>query len=151
MLYAEMPSPSPNSAETCAFYRRAVHLLRGAGIPFLVGGAYALQRYTGIVRHTKDFDIFTRPADARRVLGALAAAGYRTEMVFTHWLGKACCGDEFCDVIFSSGNGVCRVDDAWFEHAIPAEILGEPVRLIPAGPLIRWAIFGPNRNRTISP
>jgi hypothetical protein len=126
------------SPETSAFYRTAIHALREAGIPFLVGGAYALAHYTGVVRHTKDFDFFVRPQDARRTLDALAAAGCRPEMTFPHWLGKAYRGDDFCDVIFSSGNGLCDVDDGWLEHAETAEILGETVRLVPAEEMI-WS------------
>ena len=117
--------------ETLAFYRRALHLLEGSGIRFLVGGAYALQRYTGIVRHTKDFDVFVRPADCRRVLDTFAAAGYRTELTFPHWLGKVYGGDDFIDVIFSSGNGVATVDDGWFEHAVDEDVFGEAVKLCP--------------------
>ena len=44
--------------ESIAFYRRALAILNDAGIPHLVGGAYAFARYTGIERHTKDFDVF---------------------------------------------------------------------------------------------
>ena len=32
----------------------------GGEVPFLVGGAYAFAHYTGIVRHTKDLDLFVR-------------------------------------------------------------------------------------------
>jgi hypothetical protein len=117
--------------ETLAFYRRALDLLKGSGIPFLVGGAYALQRYTGIVRHTKDFDVFVRPADCQRVLDTFTAAGYRTELTFPHWLGKVYGDGDFVDVIFSSGNGVATVDDGWFEHAVDGEIFGEPIKLCP--------------------
>jgi hypothetical protein len=117
--------------ETVAFYRRALQTLQGSGIPFLVGGAYALQRYTGIVRHTKDFDIFVRPADCQRVLDTFAAAGFRTELTFPHWLGKVFGNGDFVDVIFSSGNGVATVDDGWFEHAVDGEIFGEAVKLCP--------------------
>jgi hypothetical protein len=124
--------------ETAAFYRRAIHLLNGAGLPFLVGGAYALQHYTGIVRHTKDFDVFVRPADCRRVLDVFAAAGYRTELTFPHWLGKVFGDDDFVDVIFSSGNGVATVDDRWFEHAEGGEVLGEAVRLCPVEEIL-WS------------
>src|SRR5262249_13159352 len=46
--------------------------------------------------------------------------------------------DEFIDVIFSSGNGIARVDDGWFEHAIEAEVLGLPVRLCPVEEMI-WS------------
>ena len=117
---------------TRAFYCRVVEILSGAEIPFLVGGAYALHLYTGIERHTKDFDIFFRPDDAPRALGVLAAAGYRTELTFPHWLGKVFGPDAFIDVIFSSGNGVAQVDDAWFAHAPAGEVLDMPVRLCPA-------------------
>src|SRR5262249_49177341 len=46
---------------TRAFYCHALEMLTRAGAPFLVGGAYAFARYTGIERHTKDLDIFVRP------------------------------------------------------------------------------------------
>ena len=39
---------------------RAIDLLDAAGIPFLVGGAYAYCQYTGIYRDTKDLDLFPR-------------------------------------------------------------------------------------------
>src|SRR4051812_31197973 len=97
------------------FYRDALEVLRRPGIPFLVGGAYALGSYTGIVRHTKDLDIFVRPGDAPKALQAFAAARYRTQMTFPHWLAKVFFEQDFVDVIFSSGNGLCTVDDSWFE------------------------------------
>ena len=124
--------------ETIAFYRGGLHTLAGSGIPFLVGGAYALQHYTGIVRHTKDFDIFVRPADAERTLRALGDAGYRTERTHPHWLGKAFADDAFVDVIYRSGNGLCEVDDDWFEHAVPEEVLGVRVGLCPPEEVV-WA------------
>jgi hypothetical protein len=124
--------------ETLAFYRRALQLLEGSGIPFLVGGAYALHRYTGIVRHTKDFDVFVRPADCQRVLDTFAAAGYHTELTFPHWLGKVYGGDDFVDIIFSSGNGVATVDDGWFNHAVDGEIFGSPVQFCPVEEII-WS------------
>ncbi|HJT76684.1 MAG TPA: hypothetical protein VJ739_05735 [Gemmataceae bacterium] len=126
------------SAETCAFYRRAIRLLRAADVPFLVGGAYALQRWTGIVRHTKDFDVFVRPDDAGRALDAFAAEGYHTERTFPHWLGKVFDRDDFVDVIYSSGNGIATVDDVWFEQAVPGEVLGEQVLVCPVEEMI-WS------------
>jgi Uncharacterised nucleotidyltransferase len=133
--------------ETRAFYRRALVTLNAAGIPYLVGGAYAFERYTGIARHTKDLDIFVRPRDCARALRALAATGCRTEVTFPHWLGKAYCNDDFVDVIFSSGNGIARVDEAWFEHAVPDEVLGIPTRLVPAEEMIWSKAFIMERER----
>jgi hypothetical protein len=133
--------------ETREFYREALRVLREAGVPFLVGGAYALHPYAGIERHTKDLDVFLRPADCPAALGALAAAGCRTEVTFPHWLGKAYRGDDFLDVIFSSGNGLAPVDDRWFEHAVAAEVLGMPARLVPAEEMIWQKSFVQERER----
>ncbi len=135
------------SLETQDFYRRAVSLLQRADVPFLVGGAYALAHHTGIVRHTKDFDIFVRPDDCSRALEALAGGGYRTELTFAHWLGKAFHGEDFVDVIFSSGNGVARVDDQWFEHASSATFFGEPILLCPVEEIIWSKSFVCERER----
>jgi hypothetical protein len=134
-------------ASTRAFYQRAIGTLEEAGIPFLVGGAYAFARYTGIERHTKDFDVFLRRADACRALEALAADGCQTDLTFPHWLGKAFCGDDYVDVIFSSGNAVAEVDAAWFEHAVADEVLGRRVRLVPAEEMIWSKAFIMERER----
>jgi hypothetical protein len=120
------------------FYCRVLTALTDAGIQFLIGGAYALERYTGIWRDTKDLDIFIRPADSERALDALAAVGCRTELTFPHWLGKAYCGEYFADLIFSSGNGTARVDDEWFHCSVDAEMLGRRVKLCPVEEMI-WS------------
>ena len=49
-------------AATREFYLRAMRLLDEAGIEFLVGGAYAFERYTGIARHTKEGYAFQQRA-----------------------------------------------------------------------------------------
>jgi hypothetical protein len=103
---------------TSRFYLNALAVLGEAKVPYLLGGAYAFAHYTDIVRHTKDLDLFVRPTDAPHALEVLAKAGYRTEITFSHWLGKAFSGDDFVDVIFCSGNGACPVDDEWFAHAV---------------------------------
>ncbi|HEY2386570.1 MAG TPA: hypothetical protein VGK30_06385 [Candidatus Binatia bacterium] len=128
-------------------YRHALRTLNAAGAPYLVGGAYAFAHYTGVHRHTKDFDIFVRPTERDVILSVLADAGYRTEVTFTHWLGKAFAGDVLIDVIFSSGNGLCVVDDEWFRHARRAELLGVPVLLSPPEEMIWSKAFIMERER----
>jgi hypothetical protein len=122
--------------ESRAFYCRALHRLREAGVPFLVGGAYAFERYTAIARHTKDLDIFVREADYPRALDALEADGCRGEVPFPHWLAKAYCGEHFVDIIFGSGNGIAPVDDGWFEHAVEETVFDVPVQIVPAEEMI---------------
>lgn len=116
---------------TCALYDQALARLAESGIPFLIGGAFALERYTGITRDTKDLDIFLHPRDVDAALAELGSLGCHTYVPFPHWLAKAATADGVIDFIFSSGNGVARVDDEWFEHAVPAEVLGIPVKLCP--------------------
>jgi hypothetical protein len=124
--------------ESRDFYVRSMTILMDANVPFLVGGAYAFARYTGIERHTKDFDIFIRRSDFDRAAQVLHDAGYQTELTFPHWIGKAYQGEDFIDLIFSAGNGVATVDDLWFEHAVPEVVLGINVGLIPPEEMI-WS------------
>lgn len=120
------------------FYRHALAILSDAGIPHLVGGAYAYARYTGIERHTKDFDVFIRREDFRRAAWAFKKAGYRTELTFPHWIGKAYAGEDFVDLIFSAGNGVASVDERWFDKAVKEQVFGMDVLLIPPEEMI-WS------------
>jgi hypothetical protein len=133
--------------DTVAFYRRVLETLRRAGIPVLVGGGYAFAIHTGIERQTKDLDVFLRRADYDRAGEVLGSAGYRTELAFPHWLGKAHCGDLYVDLIFSSGNGVSPVDAVWFEHAIDADVLGVPSKLMPVEEMIWSKAFIMERER----
>jgi hypothetical protein len=120
------------------FYRHVLERLRAEDIPFMVGGAYALQQYTGVCRDTKDVDVFVRPEDRDRALAVLGDAGYETEVTSPVWIGKARCGDDFVDLIFSSGNAMAEVDDAWFDNAVEGEVLGVPVLLCPPEEMI-WS------------
>ena len=129
------------------FYRRVMSRLEARGVPFLVGGAYAFERYTGIARNTKDFDLFVHPRDVDRALQTLAADGCTTDVPFPHWLAKAQCGEDVVDLIYSSGNGVALVDDDWFRHSVTDTVLEVPVRLIPAEEMIWSKAFVMERER----
>src|SRR5437868_6038718 len=124
--------------KTREFYRSAIRIMQKGGMPFLVGGAYAFSRFTGIERHTKDFDVFIRREDWPFAERIFQRAGYETELTFPHWIGKAFQGEEFIDLIYSAGNGVAEVDDAWFEHAVKARVFDIDVELIPAEEMI-WS------------
>jgi hypothetical protein len=129
------------------FYRAASRALQQAGLPFLVGGAYALEAHTGIVRRTKDFDIFMIEDDVPAALELLHGCGYQTELTFPHWIAKAFCGDDFIDIIFNSGNGICRIDREWFENAVPGEVLGMPLKICPPEETIWQKSFILERDR----
>jgi predicted nucleotidyltransferase len=103
--------------------------LQEANIPFLIAGAYVVEVYAGISRRTKDFDLYVRARHVDAAIDALARAGYKTEKTFPHWLAKAGCGRDYIDLIFRAGNGLCEVDDSWFERAQDHELLGLDVKL----------------------
>ena len=118
---------------TRRFYRRVRAALHEGGFPFLVGGGHAIEHYLGIGRSVKDLDLFMLARDAPGALAHLERRlGYRTELTFPHWLGKVKRDEhDHIDVIWSSGNSACPVDDDWFRHAVPATVMGQPVRLCP--------------------
>jgi hypothetical protein len=136
---------APPEAE--AFYRDVLRTLRDAEVPFLVGGAYAFYKYTGIDRRTKDFDIFVMPEDVERAFAVLEQSGYRSHLTFPHWLGKVFHGEDFVDLIFSSGNGAAPVDARWFDHAAEEEVFGITVPLAPPEEMLWSKAFVMERER----
>ena len=142
-------SPEILSEQTRRFYLQSMDVLDEAGVKYLVGGAYALGHHAGIVRHTKDFDVFVRKADVQRTLQAFEEHGYRTETVFPHWLAKAFKprSEDFVDIIFSSGNGLCDVDDSWFDDAVDGIALDRPAKLVAAEEIIWTKSFVQERER----
>lgn len=141
-----MPTTPPPLSEH-DIYRHAAMALEGARVPYLVGGAYALGRYTALVRQTKDLDLFVRPQHLDWALDTLARAGFRTSVPYPHWLGKAHFGEIFIDIIFSSGNGVAMVDDEWFTHSSVADVLGLQLPVCPAEEMIWSKAFVLERER----
>lgn len=145
--------PNERSADSTArllaeaSYRKQLITLARSEIPFLVGGARAIEAYVGIARSTKDLDVFVLPEDMPRVLDLFAAAGYRTLVVARHWLSKVFSDDGVTDIIFNSGNGICVVDNQWFEHARPYELFGLPLKVCPPEETLWQKAFIMERDR----
>lgn len=125
----------------------ALRMLHERGIQFLVGGTFAFTQYTGVVRETKDLDLFIAPSDLDRTLKALGEAGFTTSVPFPHWLAKAKSDALAMDLIFASGNGVARVDADWFRYAADVVLYGIPVKLSPIEELIWSKSFVMERER----
>jgi hypothetical protein len=140
-------SPDEASARTTAYYRRAAVALQEAGIDFLIGGGHAVQVHTGLPRHTRDFDLFLVETDIPPALRALSAAGFRTELAYSHWLAKAHFPGGFIDLIFNSGNGCCPVDRAWFDHAREHTVLDMRLKVCPPEETIWQKAFIMERER----
>jgi hypothetical protein len=125
----------------------ALRALEASSVSFLVGGAYAFFAYTGIFRDTKDLDLFIRARDLEPAFRVLEGAGFRTELADPVWLGKAFRDPWYVDLIFSSGNGVAAVDEAWFEHARRSLVMDVEVLLVPPEEMIWSKSFVLERER----
>jgi hypothetical protein len=137
-----MPPP-----EAQAFYAESLGLLKESGVPFLLSGTYAVSAYTGIVRPTKDLDVFCKPGDYPRILAFFQARGYRTDVEDERWIAKVWKDDKhFFDVIFAMSNGTLSVSDDWFgEDRIT--VYGHEVRITPPTALILSKVFIQDRYR----
>ncbi|MBI4494850.1 MAG: nucleotidyltransferase [Chloroflexi bacterium] len=140
-------NPAVPTTEAEHFYARALEHLVGSGVPFMVGGAYAMREYAGIFRWTKDLDVFCKAEDYPCILQVLAEAGCTTEITDTTWLVKGFCGDLLVDVIFNSGNGLCPVDESWLERAPRANVLGYMAKLVPPEEMIWSKVYIQERER----
>jgi hypothetical protein len=138
---------SVDDVEVYLFYRRVIDVLNQASIPFLLGGGFALEFYTQIDRGIKDMDLFVHRADLDRVFEALGRAGFGTELTFSHWLGKVLSNGHCVDIIFSSGNGLCEVDDLWFQRCVEDRLFDLQVKFCPPEEMIWSKAFVMERER----
>jgi hypothetical protein len=97
--------------------------------------------YTGIVRETKDFDLFLRKDDLEAGLQALREPAITRKSPFPHWLAKAKQGNDVVD----SSSARATACAAWTTHgsryASEADVLGMPVKIAPAEELLWQKAF----------
>ena len=143
--------PEPHSfdppPEAVAFYSESLKLLNTWGIPYLLSGTYALTCHTGVVRPTKDIDVFCKPGDAPRLLARFKEAGYRITVEDERWIAKVWMGENFFDVIFNMSSASIPITDAWFTEEFTAEIYGTEVRITPPTEFIVSKAFIQDRYR----
>jgi hypothetical protein len=146
-------SPSPDDAafepppEAASFYTESLKLLIESGIPFLLSGTYAVTAYTGIVRPTKDLDVFCKAGDFPKVLAYFQARGYRTDVEDERWIAKVWQDNRFFDVIFAMSNGVAPITDEWFVGNDTIRVYGAEARITPPTELVLSKMFIQDRYR----
>src|SRR5215212_5497597 len=113
---------APETSE--GFYAEVVRLMAESGIPFLLSGTYALSCYTGIVRPTKDVDVFAKAGDALRMLSFFKERGFDVQIVDERWLARITRGELFVDIITNMPTVTTHVTDEWFANAPKADLFG---------------------------
>src|SRR5437763_14958717 len=140
-------APSPLPPEAASLYREVLLAMNKHGLPYAVAGAFALQKYTGIWRVTKDLDLFMKLGDVPAALEYLCQRGFRCETLDPVWLSKAHRGEYFVDLISGMSNAVIVVDDSWMKRTHPAMIAGVKSQIISAEDLIASKLFVLRRER----
>ena len=107
-MTAKRRAPRKDKGKANRLHRRSVVALHDADVPFLIGGAYVVEVYTGVSRQTKDFDLYLRPQHVDSAIQALKRVGYKTKKTFPHWLAKAERGRDCVDLIFRAGTDYAR-------------------------------------------
>ena len=130
-----------------AFYAESLRLLHESGIPFLLSGTYAVSAYTGIVRPTKDLDVFCKAGDFPRILAFFQERGYRTEVEDERWIGKVWSDKHFFDVIFNFSTAEVPITDEWFEGAETIEVYGTEAKITKPTELVWSKAFLQDRYR----
>jgi Uncharacterised nucleotidyltransferase len=140
-------SATPLPTEAVKLYRDVLMAMKDHGIPYAVAGAFALQKYTGIWRVTKDLDLFVKASDVPAALSHLSQCGFQCETLDPVWLSKAHRGEYFVDLISGMSNAVIMVDDSWMKRAHPAVIAGVQTQIISAEDLLASKLFVLRRER----
>lgn len=153
MAIEQKPLPISSSTpphfpeEQRRLFREVLQLMNERNVPYVVSGAFALQKHTGIWRDTKDLDLFLPGESVTRALCCLKQDGFETEVCDTIWLAKAHRADFFVDLITGMSNGVIVVDQSWVDHGSPADIVGVRSRVLAAEELLASKLFVTRRER----
>lgn len=140
-----------SSIEAEEFYKSVLELLVKEKVPFMIGGTYAVNFYTGINRSTKDIDTYIKAGDLPRMLKMLGSAGFNTEITDAQWIAKVSYGKHYIDFIYNTVNNVCVVDDSWFTYAPTTTLFGIKVKYVPPEELIWIKSFMQDRRRSEGP
>jgi hypothetical protein len=144
ILDASVFEPPPEAVD---FYVESLKLLNESGVPFLLSGTYALSCFTGIVRPTKDLDVFCKPSDAPKILAFFKSKGFEITVEDERWIGKVWQGENFFDVIFNISSASIGITDEWFHDAPEVEVYGTTVRITPPTQFILSKLFLQTRYR----
>jgi hypothetical protein len=135
-----------------AVYREAIAAARTTGLPFMLGGGFALAAYTGRWRNTKDIDLYIMPEHRDAFVDALTAAGfgdYYDELPYDRgWIYRSVRGGVIVDIIWSMANRRSAAQASWFEHAQPITVREEPLTLIAAEELLWCKMYVMQRDHS---
>lgn len=132
-------------------FQEALTAFNEAGLPYVIGGAFAVYHYTGTWRNTNDMDVYVERIHVPSAVLILTESGFQDA-------GQQAAGDRtwiyhgtkhkiLVDVIWGAPNGVMRVTEDIHKRGSEGTFLGIPTRFIPADDLVLAKIYTMNQHR----
>ena len=132
-------------------FGEALRALNQEGIPYVIGGAFAVHHYTGAWRNTNDLDIYLERKYLREAIDVLSAQGFRDvgEMAAGdhEWIYHALKNHALIDLIWQPPNHLSPVDESFYRRGVGGSFDGVPVRFIPPDELVWAKVFTMNLHR----
>jgi hypothetical protein len=132
-------------------FRQAISALNEAGLPYVIGGGFAVYHYGGVWRNTNDLDVYVDRGMVPEAIEILSCQGFTDggEMAAgdREWIYHGTKGNIVVDVIWQSPSGLSIFDHQQYERAPHGEFLDLPTRYLPADDLVLAKIFTMNLHR----
>ena len=133
------------------FYEDVLHAAKTADHPFALGGAFAFAAYTGVLRNTKDIDLYIQQEAKEIFIGAVTRAGasdyFETLAYDRGWIYRSTRDGYIADFIWAMANYVQPLDADYFNGETTLLLRGQSVPVIPAEELILNKLYIMQRSR----
>lgn len=139
------------SQKNTSTFRLALDEFNKSGIPYAIGGAFAMYHYSGMWRDTNDLDIYLLRPHIPEAIETLARSGFDDigEMAAgdREWIHHARKDGVIVDLIWETPNHMAAIDPTFYAKAESSTFLDIPVRFLPADGLVWTKIFTLNHHR----
>jgi hypothetical protein len=131
-------------------YQKVIDDARQSGIPFALGGAFAVAAYTGLWRNTKDLDLYVTPQNRDRMIQVLSRYGF-SDYFETHsydrwWIYRGFKEGMIVDIIWAAANHRTQVQDSWISGP-EVEVRARRVRVLPVEVILQDKLYIMQRER----
>jgi hypothetical protein len=144
--------PDVTSDAQLAVYTNVVHQAIDRGIPFAIGGSLAMAVYAGLLRPSKDLDIYVTPENKDRMIQVMTDVGlrdfYDTLPYDRGWIYRSTGEDAIVDIIWQMANRRATVDENWLTRGPEIKVEHQRVRLIPIEEMIWSKLYVLQRERS---
>jgi hypothetical protein len=143
--------PDVTSETQLTVYTNVVHEATARGIPFAVGGSLAMAVYAGLLRPSKDLDLYVTPDDKDRMIEVMRYLGlrdYYDQVPYDRgWIYRSITDDVIVDVIWNMANRRAPVDEQWIAQGPEITVDHQTIRVIPIEEMIWSKLYVLQRER----